>query len=49
MLRAMPQEIFVAAAWNGLDDETVEKLCQVYLEEFKSYPGSFGDLLRVIE
>ncbi len=49
MLKAIPQEIYEVAASNGLDEETVEELCQVYLDEFKSFPVSFGKLLEVLE
>lgn len=49
MLKAIPQEIYEVAASNGLDEETVEELCQVYLDEFKTFPVSFGKLLEAIE
>ncbi len=49
MLKAIPQEIYEVAASNGLDEETVEELCQAYLDEFKTFPVSFGKLLEVLE
>ena len=49
MLKSMPHLIYEAAASNGLDEETVDELCQAYLVEYKAYPENFGQLLKVIE
>lgn len=49
MLKSLPYIIYEEAALNGIDEETVDELSQVYLEEFKTFPLNFGKLLEVIE